>query len=336
MFRSPRMVAWTMTAITLLLLFTSRFVSGQDTESTDVRVDERVAERAVADRYEQLLRSRPQMGSAFEKLYEFHSRQGTLADLCGRLELAATSSEDGNLFQLLGLLQLRRGLGDDAVSSLTRAAFLLPNEPLASLYLSRALSLKRQYGAALAALKGAVDRKPSQAIALDILKELRRLKDRGIDVLLAVELLSNLEQQFSSSSVVIEKLTEYLVELGRPEAARTMFEKLIELTRDPQRRIELRMQFAQLKKRLGEPEQSLIELEQLASQVKPQSWLHTSLLAQIEQLTDELHGPEGLIEYYERAILKQPDDVTNMLRLAKILRSRSRFEDAKHWVSKAI
>ena len=324
-----------MTAIAVLPLLTSRCIRAQTLQSNDVRADQ-VAARVAAERYEEILRRRPQMGAPFDKLYEFHSRQGTIAELCKRLELTAKSQGDGNLFQLLGLFQLRQGLHDDAIGSLTRAENLLPKEPLVSLYRSRALALRRQYVPALDALKVTVDRKPSQALALEILKELRTLKDREVDRQVAVELLANLEQQFSNSPQVIEKLADCLIEFGQPEEARPVYEKLIELTRDPLRRIELRVQLARLKKRLGDPEQSLSELEGLVAQVKPQSWLYTSLIEQIEQLTEELHGTDGLIKYYERALQRQPDDVAGMLRLAEVLRNRSRFEDAQVWISKAI
>ena len=335
MFRLLRMVAWTMTATAVLPLLTTQYVLSQTFEASDVSAAQ-VAERVAAERYEQILRSRPQMGAAFDKLYDFHARQGTIVELCKRLAPAAESQVDGNLFQLLGLLQLRQGLHDDALGSFTRAELLLPKEPWASLYRSRALSLKRQYASALTALQATVDRKPSQAVAFEIFKELGQLKDRDIDGEVMVELLAKLEQQFSNSPQVIEKLADCLVELSRPEAARPVYEKLIELTRDPLRRIELRMQLARLKKRLGFPEQSLSELEELVAQVKPQSWLYTSLHQEIEQLTEELHGTDGLVEYYHRALQMQPDEVANMLRLAEVLRKRSQFDDAQVWISKAI
>ena len=335
MIRLLRMFAWTMTAIAVLPLLTPRCIRAQTLQSNDVRTDQ-VNERAAAERYEQILRRRPQMDAPFDKLYEFHSRQGTIAELCQRLELTAESQGDGNLFQLLGLFQLRQGMHDDAIGSLTRAENLLPKEPSVSLYRSRALTLKRQYDLALAALKVTVDRKPSQAMALEILKELRTLKDREVDRQVVVELLANLETQFSNSPQVIEKLADCLIEFGQPEAARPVYEKLIGVTRDPLRKIELRVQLARLKKRLGDPEQSLRELEGLIAQVKPQSWLYTSLKEQIEQLTEELHGTDGLIKYYEGALQRQPDDVAGMLRLAEVLRNRSQFEDAQVWISKAV
>ena len=176
MFRLLRFVVWTLTIIAWLPIFTIRNVCAQATSTNEVRDEDQFDDRAVADRYEQILRSRPQLGSAFDKLFAFHARQKTTAELCARLELTANSSQDGKLFQLLGLFQLRLGLRVDAVSNLTRAELLLPNEPLTSVYLSRALSANRQYAAALAALKVAAERKPNQAIALEMLKELRQLE----------------------------------------------------------------------------------------------------------------------------------------------------------------
>lgn len=331
-----RLVAWTMTAIAMLLLFTTENAQAQGTETQDADALTADAERVIADRYEKILSSRPQLGSAFDKFYEIHARQGTLDALCKRLETSAQRGEAGNLYQLLGLLQMRRGLGNDAIRNLTQAELLLPKDPLASLYLSRALTLNRQYLPAFDALKNAATRKPTQAIAIEIVKELRLLKDRRLDVDAAAKLLSEFEGQFKTSPQVYELLASSYIELGRPQAAVPMYENLIVLTRDPLRRIEVRMQLARLKKRLGEPQQALIDLEQLATQVKPQSWLHISLIEQIEQFTEELHGFDGVIAYYERTLVNRPDDISSMLRLAKILASRSRTDDSQTWIAKAI
>ena len=334
MFGLLRMVAWTMTAIAMLLLFTSPSAQAQDVDGN--ATSDQVSERVIADRYERILSNRPQLGSAFDKFYEIHVKQGTLVELCKRLEQKAKSSQGGKEFLLLGLLQMRQGLAEDSVASLTQAESLLPSDPLSSLYLSQARRLNRQYTPALEALINATTRKPIQSVAIEIVKELRLLKDRGLDVDLAAKLLNDLEQQFKTNPQVNEVLAESYIELGRPAAALPIYENLIALTRDPLRRMEVRMQLARLKKRLGEPQQALNELEQLATQVKPQSWLHASLLEQIEQLTQELHGVEGLVAYYERTLLNRPDDVSSMLRLAKILSTQSRIDDAQKWIAKAI
>ncbi|MDX1927517.1 MAG: tetratricopeptide repeat protein [Pirellulaceae bacterium] len=336
-----RLVAWTMTAIAMLLLFTTECAhaqgtKNQGTEPQDADARAADAERVIADRYEKILTSRPQLGSAFDKFYEIHARQGTLDALCKRIETAAQRGEAGNLYQLLGLLQLQRGLGNEAIHSLTKAELLLPEEPLASLYLSRALSLNRQYVPAFDAINNAATRKPTQAIAIEIVKELRLLKDRGLDVDAAGKLLSEFEGQFKTSPQVYELLANTYIELGLSQAAVPVYENLVALTRDPLRRIEVRMQLARLKKRLGKPQQALEDLEELATQVKPQSWLHNSLIEQIEQFTEELHGIEGVIAYYERTLVTRPDDITSMLRLAKTLASRSRTDDSQKWISKAI
>jgi tetratricopeptide (TPR) repeat protein len=329
-----RMVAWTMRAIAMLLLFATQNAHAQGTQAEETR--DANTDRIIAQRYEKILSSRPELGSAFEKFYEIHFRQASLDELCERLAATAKSNQAGNLFQLLGLLQMRRGLSADAVASLTQAELLLPNEPLACLYRSRALTLDRQYGPAIDALRNAASRKPSQVVAIDVIKEARLLKDRGLDVENLIQLLSEFEKQFKASPEVNELLADCYLELGRPEAALPVYENQIALTRDPLRRVELRMQLARLKKRLGEPQQALSELEQLATQVRPQSWLHASLLEQIEQFTEELHGPEAVVSYYERALLERPDDLTAMLRLVKVLSKQSRTVDAQRWISKAL
>lgn len=344
MFGLIRMVAWTMTAIVMLLLFPSFYVRAQERESESQLSDaqskelaeKQASKQVVADRYEKILTSRPQLGTAFDKFYEFYAEQGTLAELCQRLELTAKHEESSQVYQLLGLLQLRRGLLDDAVANLKQAQTLQPKDPFASLYLSRALSLHRQYPPALAALKNAADNSPSQPVAIEILKEFRLLHDHGIDREVSAQLLSTIEKQFAASPLVNEKLADCYVEIEQFASAITIYEKLVDLTRDPLRRIEIRMQIAGLKKRLGDPKQALAELELLVDQVKPQSWLHTSLLGQIENISEELEGGQGKIAYYERALSKRPADVPNMLRLANVLRSESRMEESQSWIAKAI
>ena len=289
--------------------------------------------QVVIDRYEKILLSRPQIGTAFDKFYEHHSRQGTLAEYCLVLDRRATESSDGKLFHLLGLVQLRNGLTDAAIASLKRSQNLRPMDAAVKIHLSQALTKSKDYLAALKSLQSAADDKPTAPLAIEIIKQVGQLAGRS-DPQLAANILVKLAEQFPSSAQVIEKLAPTLAELDA-ERARPLYSKLIELTREPQRRVEIQMESAQLMKRLGQPEQTLSELEKLVVRVKPGSWLHSTLIEKIEQLTEELLGADGLIERYERALSERPDDVTVMLRLAKLLGNADRFEDARAILVKA-
>ncbi len=333
--RIAAMMLWAcaLTPMLVVSLSSTERVSAQESESSKANEE---ADRESIARYEQILLARPQAGTALDKLFEFHKRQGTIDELCKRLEKQATAEEDGKAYQLLGLLQLRLGKGSESIANLVRAETLMPSDAFASLYLSKALSQERQYAKALTSLSNSAKRKPSQAVALEILDEVNRIKDRGISNGDAVEIVTTLGQAFPSNGQVLEKAATCLIELGHSNKAQPIFEKLVELTRDPLRKLEIRMQLALLMARNGQPEQALDELERLARLAKPQSWLHTALLKHIEDITEKNQGGEGLIQYYERSLREQPEDLSRMLRLATALRRQSQVDEAKTWIEKAI
>ena len=337
------MVAGAM-ATGIILSLAARTAQGQEAIRPDASATESPlpAEQAVGvdpsiqvviDRYEKILLSRPQMGTAFDKFYEHHSRQGTLAEYCLGLERRATESSDGNLFQLLGLLQLRNGLTDAAIANLKRSQNLRPKDAAVKIHLSQALTKSKDYLGALESLQSAVDDQPAAPLAIEIIKQVGQLAGRS-NPQLAADIMVKLAEQFPSSAQVIGKLAPTLAELDA-ERARPLYSKLIELTREPQRRVEIQMESAQLMKRLGQPEQALSELEKLVVRVKPGSWLHSTLIEKIEQLTEELLGTDGLIQRYERALSERPDDVMVMLRLSRLLGSAEKFADARAILEKA-
>ncbi len=333
MIRSMRVDTWTMCAIALLPI-AARIAAGQDVgQVIDVRqstTDENTAQpnlQSNIERYEKVLRSNPQAGIAFDKFYESLKQSSKLDAFCDQLETQAHENDDSKLLQLLGLVQLQRGETDKATASFSRATELAPSDVSARLQLSLALIQGREFVSATTTLRAAVETNPSQTFALQIVMQLRQLA-RRINHEAASELLVALADQFPSSQPVIEKVAQTLVEIDATKAL-PMYEKLIQLTRDTQRRIELQIDRAKLMKRLGQSEQSLLELEKLVARVKPESWLHTNLLEQIEQLAEDLDGTEGLIERYERMILERPDNTKVHTRLAKVLHRTERFEEAE-------
>ncbi len=330
------MIAWAMVAVVMLPI-ASRTAHGQKISLPDASVTEdnsneekteriEPAEQAVIERYAKLLRSRPQAGTALDKFYEFHSRQGSLANYCRGLEQEAAKSSDGRLFHLLGLLQLRNDLNEAAIESLKRSQSLSPSDVAVSVHLSLALAQNKQYEASLESLKAAAEGKPTAPLALEIIKQVGPLS-RRLHSQMAAEVLVSLASQFSGNAQVIEKLAPSLAGLD-PEQAKALYVSLIEITREPQRRIEFQMELARLTKRLGQPELALSELEALVGRVKPGSWIHASLLQQIEQWTQELHGADGLIERYESALIARPDNIAVMLRMARLLSNAERLEEA--------
>ena len=290
-------------------------------------------EQARVDRYEKILRSRPQFGTAFDKLYEYYQRLNKLDDYSAQLKQEAEQSKDANTIRLLGLMQLRRGMNDQAVETLTWAKDTSPADPSLLLHLSQALIQSKQYDRALQTARQTVELKPTQAVALDLVNVIAAL-GRHVDQDAVVELFESLANQFPAAQPILEKVTVSVAELN-PARARPLYSKLISITRDPQRRLELQAEQARILKQLGESEKALAELEKLSTQVKPGSWLHTTLSKEIEELTEQQLGADGLIERYQKAIAKQPSNVDAHLRLAQLLNRVGRQEEAKQLLTKA-
>ncbi len=329
MIRSMRVGMWSLCAIALLPI-ASTLAAGQVIDDRRSSADENTSQsnpQSNTDRYEKILRSNPQAGIAFDRFYDSLQQAGKVDAFCNQLESQARENDDAKLFQLLGLLQLQRGETEKAIASFSRAAELSPSDVTAKLQLSLALIQGREFISAMTSLRAAVEAKPSQTFALQIVKQLQQLARRADREATAV-LLVALADQFPNSQPVIEKVAHTLVDIDAASAL-PLYEKLIPLTRDPQRRIELQIERAKLHKRLGQPEQSLLELEKLVAQVKSESWLHTNLLEMIEQISEELNGTKGLIQRYERIVSERPDDIEIHMRLAKALHRAERFEEAE-------
>ena len=323
----------TMIAV-FVLLSVSRFASSQDANSSkQLQSENKNDSTVVTDRYEKILRASPQFGTAFDKFYEGTEREGKLDAFCLHLEQQAVKTQDSKLFHFLGLLQQRRGLVDEAIANFASAQEISPEQVVVKLHLSSAFTQRRQYESALAALRKASQSKLSQANAIELTKQIMQLQ-RHVDRDSAVEVLDSVAKQFPTSQAVLEKVTESVAAFN-PERAGPLYEKLISMARDPQRKIELQVEHAKILERVGQSERALAEFEKIVAQVKPGSWLYSNLSEQIDRLTEQLSGTDGLIQRYERALAKQPNDVEAHLRLANLLNAADRVDEAKSLLTKA-
>ena len=104
-------------AVAVLVVGSSFFLAAPDSAAQD-SVQEAAAkedsgptaqERAVAERFVQVLKRRPRPGTALDRVYGFHVQNGSLDDFIKTLQVADDAPDAGQNQMILGLLQSQRG-----------------------------------------------------------------------------------------------------------------------------------------------------------------------------------------------------------------------------------
>ena len=140
--------------------------------------DEDKRERLSAERFLDLLKKKPRLGTALDKVYGYHVSRGSLDALTGDIEAQAEKEKNGNLWLVVGLFAMQRGQDSQATIALEKAELLNPKDPLVSYDLGKSLVLLGQIDAAAAALQRAIDNKPARADLLEISQDLGRIYQR--------------------------------------------------------------------------------------------------------------------------------------------------------------
>ena len=113
-------------------------------------------------------------------------------------------------------------------------------------------------------------------------------------------------------------------------------EELAKKAADPFRQVQLAMQAADLKVRLGRTDQALRDFETMLGKLRPDSWLHREVRRKIEEVFLRNDDQPGLVTYYERWTKKEPEDIEALVRLGRTLASMGRAAEALPWYEKAI
>lgn len=285
----------------------------------------------LRQRYEQILRSRPQTGTAFDKFYEQLGNANSVASYCDELRTEAAKTNNGRLWQLLGLIELQRGQILAAIQSLSKADELASADALTSLYLARAHNFNRDFSNVVQSLQRSLSRRPNPTVAAEILNELARARPqhRSPDVMASIAAIGDqIQSLFPANVQVLRKLSEIYLNCDDPKTAKPIIEQLIGLAKSPNERLDLQKQLANIKGRLGARQEAIADYEALLRRAEPESWLYGSLLQEIEQLVESERGTAGLIEYYQNRLNTRQDDLRGSLRLAELLRSDGRRPEA--------
>lgn len=297
--------------------------------------DER--DRAVMQRFLALLEKSPRRGTALDRVYGYHVERGTLDSLMSRYrDRVAKDSQDGTSWLLLGLLESQRGREAAAVTALRKAEAARPSDPLPSYYLGQTLVLIGQPEGAAEAFERAIARKPARSDLLEIFQALGRVHQRAQHHEKAMQVWTRLEQLFPDDLRVQEQIAEALAQDSKLALALSRYDKLAAKVTDEYRRVQLRIEAADLKVRLNRSNEALSDFEALLGKVNPDSWVGRLVRQKVEEIFLRSDDINGLARYYASWLAKNPEDVEAMARLGRALAGQGRPAEAREWLDKAV
>ncbi|MCI0457665.1 MAG: tetratricopeptide repeat protein, partial [Gemmataceae bacterium] len=323
--------------LALLLLSLSGWVTWSIAQPADEPSAEEAKEKAIADRFRQVLESNPRRGTALDRLYGYHVERGTLDQLVSAYAARTrANAKDGVAWMIVGLLESQRGRDAAAVAAFKQAEAHLPNNAMAAYYLGQSLVLVGQPDTAAEAFERAINRKPNRTDLLDSFQALGRVYQRAQRPEQALAVWARLEQFFPDDTRVQEQIASTLAEEGQLDQALPRYEKLARAVKDPYRQATFRMEAAELKVRLKRTPGALADLENLLTALNPESWLYRDVRRKIEDIFLRNDDLAGLAKYYEGWLQKNPTDVEAMTRLARSLATAGRMPESRAWLEKAV
>nr|WP_143547708.1 tetratricopeptide repeat protein [Rhodopirellula sp. SM50] len=308
--------------LSLLSMLIPLSLGAQDSEELSNR------ERVAADRYLQVLLRRPRLGVALDRVYGYHVQNDSLDEL--EEQLSDPRADDAGERQMVwGLVQLQRGRAAEAAQILTAAESKLPDDAACSFYLGRAYLAVGQTEQAAAAMERALDRGPSRVEALPMFTQLGRIYSRAGQREKSLAVWTRLEELFPGDTRVGGQIARTLAEEGNYDEALRRYEQLAKSSKQPDEKIAMAVQAAEMRRRMGNADEATELLEKILARLNPGSWLHTDVRNRIEAGFLKSGDYDALADYYKQQLADRPDDLSLQTRLARILITAGRLSEAK-------
>ena len=320
-------------------------------------LDDETADIQTYQQFLKVLLGNPRFGTAWDRVYEFHSNRGTLpvfhdalADLAGLSDLKAADGNNtrgkipefaappdpGKAAVLVGMLDVQHVQSAAAVAAFEKAVQLRAEDAVANWYLGTALVMNRQLDAAPMAFEKAIACRPAKTDLLEIYKELARTLQRSQQDAKALAAWQQLESLFPGDMRVKEQIATALAQDGRWQDALTRYEAMAKESRIPDQRVQANLAASDLMIQLGRPQDAIQLLETQLGTLDADSWLFKEIRRRIEATFRGRDDLPGLVAYYENWIRQNPADVDAMARLGRTLSLQNQTADAATWYRKAI
>ncbi len=307
----------------------------QETEQPSI-ADEEAEDKKAYERFLAILRRRPTPGTALDRVYSYHQDRGTLDNFCATLRSESVSSTDGVSPLILGMIELRQGHEDSAITALENAEKLRQEDAMCSWTLGQALVLAGRSQDAVSALERALIRKPARADRLSIFVDLGRASKVAGGSEAALKIWKRLEAEQPDDERVLEIIASVSVEEGDLQNAIQRYEQLANLATDEFKSVQYRLRSTTLKLRLGDRDGARSALNKLLDQLEPESWVYRDVREQLETSYLEAGDSAGLLSWFENRLQQHPDEIVTIVRFAELNAQQGKKEAAKEWYSKAV
>ncbi|MDR3109883.1 MAG: hypothetical protein LBU65_09400 [Planctomycetaceae bacterium] len=178
-------------------------------------------------------------------------------------------------------------------------------------------------------LQRSVERKPAAADLSRILLLQGRVYKRLGEHVKAAAVWTKLETEFPDDTDMLSEIAESLAANGDDAAALERYNRLLKLTRDNDARLRFTLAIADINNRIGKANDAVAVLENLLSQLAPDSWIRDIVNSKIETILDGGNDSAKLAAYYRSQLSKRPNDENIVCRLAVAL-SNSGEREAAH------
>ncbi|MFM7056922.1 MAG: tetratricopeptide repeat protein, partial [Planctomycetota bacterium] len=288
-------------------------------------------DESPSDRLLKSLRRQPRPGAAFDRLVQQLEQAGTLEDTITRLrtDLQSTSGEDdGSTAIILALFERHAHRYDSARTALTTAAKLRPRDPVVFWLLGSVALQLRDAAAAIESCETALTLKPATAdlpgIARDLTAALA-VAGRSAEI---ASVWTRIEALDPANLRLCEQAATALRNADLPQQALSRFQRLADELDDPWRRNQARLQVADLKRRLGQPQQALADEESILEELDPDSWQTRQVLDRIEDALLQAGKADDLQKLLSQRLERIGSQTELVQRLVRLLRLRNRSAEA--------
>ena len=293
-------------------------------------------ESVALDRFLSILEKAPHRGTAFDQVIQHHIHGGTLDRYVASLvDRTKKNPDDGVPWMIIGLIENERRNDSAAIAALAEAEKRRPNDAEASFCRGQLLLRQGEHKQAIEAFESAIGRSPSRILLVQIIEHLGRCHERLHQSEEAERAWKRLDEQFSDDLRIQERIAVVQNQEGAFQNALKRYERLEKLATDSYQRIQYRMEAAQLRLKLGDKERGLAELQAILSELNPDAWLYKDCQKKLEETFLNAHDLNGLIQFYEKRVASEPNDLDAMVRLSKKLYSAGKTKEAIGWGAKA-
>ena len=286
-----------------------------------------------------VLEKDPRPGIAFDKVYAFHTDQGTLDQLretyLGRAA-AATGVDGASFWIIVGLIDLQRGHAPQAIAAFTCAEKIAPDNFMTSFLLGQSQLQAFQSTPAARSLERALLKQASPTDLKEAFQFLGRIYRRSHQNEKALDLGKRMEALFPGDVRVTEQIAMTLVEENSLELALPRFQELGRITDDKQRQIHFLIEAADIKSRLGQSAAALADFDGLLNQLNPDDASFREIRRRIEAMYMTRDDRIGLVKYYERRVEEHPADWDAVIRLARRLMEVGRGHEAQEHLERGL